>query len=154
MTDGPPIGLRQRQTPIMSTSSSEKRPLVQRYQRAAPPPRRPTRSLHLALTILILGFFVLFTQRGGPKKAKRVYGAGHRALPSMYGICTKDRQGIYTVPAESGVGAVECVVVSGKEVADTGSLSKPCSENGVHTWLMLRRQDTETVGRQSNYRRG
>lgn len=69
---------------------------------------------------------MLYAQRKGSVKGLRNYGSGkdQEALPSTYGICTRDRQGIYAVPEAGGVGAVECVVVSGKEVADSGSLSE------------------------------
>lgn len=111
------------------SSASEKTPLAgtpAKYQRAPPPPQRPTRAIHLSLTILILGFVVFYAQRTGKKVSPTIYGLkpAHQPLPSTYGICTKDRLGIYTVPEESGLGAVECVVVSGKEVVDTGSLSE------------------------------
>lgn len=111
------------------SSASEKTPLTgtpAKYQRAPPPPQRPTRAIHLSLTILILGFVVFYAQRTGKKVSPTINGLkpAHHSLPSTYGICTKDRLGIYTVPEESGLGAVECVVVSGKEVVDTGSLSE------------------------------
>lgn len=106
--------------PLMGTTP------VPRYQKAPPPAKRPTRVLHYSLAILILGFFVLYSQRTGSKRQLITYGMGSKgsALPETYGICTKDREGIYTVPEEGGVGSVECVVVSGKEVVDTGSLSE------------------------------
>jgi hypothetical protein len=97
-----------------------------RYQKAPLPPRRPTRTLHLSLSLLILGFLVIYSQRSGKPKSAVLYGLKdtQRPLPDVYGICTRDRQGIYTVPEEGGIGAVECLVVSGKEVVASGSLSK------------------------------
>jgi len=47
---------------------------------------------------------------------------GGKELPEWYAICSKEGRKVYTVPEESGVGGVECVVVGGKEVVDTGSI--------------------------------
>jgi len=47
---------------------------------------------------------------------------GKEGLPEWYAICSKEGKKVYTVPEEGGMGAVECVVVGGKEVVDTGSL--------------------------------
>jgi hypothetical protein len=96
---------------------------VRRYQRAPPPPRRPPRSLHISLSLFILGFFVLYAQRGG-KKQKRLFEAGLTDLPEWYAICSKEGNKVYTVPDAGGVGGVQCVVVGGKEVVDTGSLGE------------------------------
>ncbi|WWD21904.1 hypothetical protein CI109_106392 [Kwoniella shandongensis] len=101
---------------------------VTSYQRAPPPPRRghPTRSLHLSLALVILAFFVVYAQRQTVKpKAPLTYSVDdQRQLPEKYAICSKDGKKVYTVPIEGGVGGVECVVVDGKEVVDTGSLGK------------------------------
>ncbi len=104
---------------------AEKAPLLnQRYQKH-PPPRtaRPTRSLHISVSLFILAAFVLYAQRQGISKSKVPYEFGPtRALPDLYGICSKEGKKVYTVPEEGGVGGVECLVVGGKEVVDTGSL--------------------------------
>jgi hypothetical protein len=55
-----------------------------------------------------------------------VYQVGGEDLPEWYAICSKEGRKIYTVPEDEGVGAVECVVVGGKEVMDTGSLGMSC----------------------------
>jgi hypothetical protein len=93
------------------------------YQRTPPPPAKSTRPVHLALTILILGYAVFHSMRSGGKAPKLVYGAGGKDLPDTYAICTREGKGVYTVPEAGGVGATECVVVGGKEVLDTGSIS-------------------------------
>ncbi|KAK8846587.1 hypothetical protein IAR55_005673 [Kwoniella newhampshirensis] len=97
------------------------------YQRAPPPPRRghPTRPLHLSLALVILAFFVVYAQKQTFKsKAPSLYSVEGTKLPEIYAICSKEGQKAYTVPVEGGVGRVECVVVDGKEVVDTGSLGK------------------------------
>lgn len=96
---------------------------VPKYQRTPPPQARSTRPVHLALTILILGYAVFYSMRSGQKAAKVVYGHGGKDLPEYYALCSKDGQGVYTVPEAGGVGAAECVVVGGKEVLGSGSLS-------------------------------
>jgi hypothetical protein len=53
-----------------------------------------------------------------------VFEAGGKRLPEYYGVCSKEGK-VYTVPPVKGLGAVECVVVKGKEVVDTGSLGEP-----------------------------
>lgn len=128
---------------------------VPKYQRAPPPPRKSTRPVHLALTILILGFAVLYAQRNGSKRSKTLYGAAGKDLPDYYAICSKDGAGVYTVPVAGGSGATECVVVGGKEVLDSGSLSE------LQVCIIARgigsadteRQDTKEMGRQAHYRR-
>jgi hypothetical protein len=90
-----------------------------KYERQPRPQRRQNRSLHLSITFLILGFVVLYSQRKSKSKADNAYSVGG-TLPERYAICSKAKK-IYTVPEDSGIGAVECVVVLGKEVFDTGS---------------------------------
>ncbi|KAL1408147.1 hypothetical protein Q8F55_004950 [Vanrija albida] len=99
---------------------------VPAYEKAPRPAPRSTRSVHLALSIVILGFFVLYAQRKGiNKKGPWTLDNGKRPLPDWYAVCSRDgRKAVYTVPVESGVGAVECVVVGDKYVVDTGSLAK------------------------------
>jgi hypothetical protein len=113
---------RQRRPP--SKMSDESKHLIppNKYLRQPPPPYRPTRSLHLAISILILGGFVFYAQRNIPKHAPKPYTVDERELPEWYAICSKEGRKVYTVPEEAGVGGVECVVVGGKEVVDTGSL--------------------------------
>ncbi|WVQ97496.1 hypothetical protein IAU59_004610 [Kwoniella sp. CBS 9459] len=99
------------------------------YQRHPPPPRRghPTRSLHISLSLLILGFFVIYAQKSswiGPKAGRRGYSVYGRPLPEKYAICSQEGPRVYTVPEDEGVGQTECVVVVGKEVVDSGSLGK------------------------------
>ncbi|OCF40205.1 amidohydrolase [Kwoniella heveanensis CBS 569] len=99
------------------------------YQRHPPPPRRghPTRSLHISLSLLILGFFVIYAQKSGwigLKSTRKVYSVKGRPLPQKYAICSQEGTRVYTVPEEEGVGQTECVVVIGKDVVDTGSLGK------------------------------
>jgi len=109
----------------MSTSN-EKTPLVpERYQRhPRPKTARPTRALHISISLLILAGFVIYAQRHGYSKSRRTYEVGGKVLPEYYGICSKEGKKVYTVPEEGGVGAVGCVVVSGKGVVDTGSLGE------------------------------
>ena len=120
-------GIRPRKVPA-SMSRPEKHQLVDpnasgRYQRAPKPPiRRPTRSLHISISLFILAAFVLYAQRKGLPKFRQAYEAGGKALPEYYGICSKEGDQVYTVPEDEGVGAVQCVVVGGKYVVDTGSL--------------------------------
>lgn len=99
---------------------------VPAYEKAPRPSPRSTRPVHLALSIVILGFFVLYAQRTGiSKKGAWTVDSGKRPLPSWYAVCGRDgRKAVYTVPPESGVGAVECIVVGDKHVVDTGSLAK------------------------------
>ncbi|WVF70416.1 hypothetical protein IAT40_005206 [Kwoniella sp. CBS 6097] len=99
------------------------------YQRHPPPPRRghPTRSLHISLSLLILGFFVIYAQRFSwisPKSSRKGYSAHGQPLPDKYVICSQESPRVYTVPEDEGVGQTECVVVVGKEVVDSGSLGK------------------------------
>jgi hypothetical protein len=89
-----------------------------------PPTKRPSRHIHISITLLILACFILYAnnQRHSKKNISTVYQVGGETLPEWYGICSKEGRKIYTVPENEGVGAVECVVVGGKEVMDTGSL--------------------------------
>jgi hypothetical protein len=104
--------------------AEEKQSLISKsdpkYRRQPPPPPvRPTRALHIAISLLILGGFVFYAQRNIPKHAPRI-----DKLQESYAICSKEGRKVYTVPEEGGVGGVECVVVRGKEVLDTGSLGR------------------------------
>lgn len=112
---------------------TEKNPLLppkpDRYQRqpTRPPIRRPGgRSLHISISLLILGAFVIYAQKTLRTAGKKVvYAFGGQQLPDWYGVCSKEGKKIYTVPEEgTGVGGVECVVVGGKEVVDAGSLGE------------------------------
>ncbi|WWD00123.1 hypothetical protein V866_007031 [Kwoniella sp. B9012] len=97
------------------------------YQRHPPPPRRghPTRSLHISLSLLILGFFVVYAQKHQTfYQTKSTYAKHGKQLPARYAICSKDGQSIYTVPEDEGVGETQCVVVDRGEVMETGSLGK------------------------------
>ena len=108
--------------PRMSHPSENKALLDERYRKHPPPKTvRPTRTLHITISLFILLSFVLYAQRKGVKP-KTPYGVGGTSLPEWYGICSKDGKKVYTVPEGGGLGAVECVVVGGKEVVDTGSL--------------------------------
>ena len=89
--------------------------------RARPPPRS-NRQLHISISLVILVFFVLYAQRYGPKKP--VYELGGTHLPEWYAVCSKEGNKVYTVPVDGGVGGVECVVVKGQRVVDTGSLGQ------------------------------
>ncbi|RSH90101.1 hypothetical protein EHS25_001434 [Saitozyma podzolica] len=119
--------LRNRKMDSPSSASAEKQPLVDRraphsprYQRTPPPPRRSTRTLNITISLLILAFFVVYSQNHS-SKTPRVFEPQGRRLPEYYGVCSREGK-VYTVPPEGGLGAVECVVVRGKEVVDTGSL--------------------------------
>lgn len=90
------------------------------YQRTPRPPSRSNRSLHISISLLILAFFVIYAHNNKP--AKTPYAVGGKKLPSWYAFCSKEGNRIYTIPESGGEGAVECVVVHGKFVADTGSL--------------------------------
>jgi len=92
------------------------------FQRAAPPPRRSDRSLHIAFALMILMFFVMYAKwnEGSPTS----YSVSGKKLPQWYALCGSDGRPIYTLPVEGGEGKVECVVVNGKYVADTGSLGE------------------------------
>lgn len=99
---------------------------TERYQRAPRPPpnRRPTRHIHISITLLILACFILYANNQRHKRPSRVYQIDGTPLASWYAVCSKEGKKIYTVPEEGGLGAVECVVVGDKEVADTGSLGE------------------------------
>ncbi|ORY24106.1 amidohydrolase family-domain-containing protein [Naematelia encephala] len=117
--------IRARRTATRMPISNEKTPLApatERYRRTPPPPRRPTRSLSLSISLLILLGFVLYAQRRG--KSGVSYSFDGKALPDWYALCSKEGKKVYTVPEEGGLGAVECVVVGNKEVAGSGSLAR------------------------------
>ncbi|WRT65197.1 uncharacterized protein IL334_002140 [Kwoniella shivajii] len=116
--------LRRRMAQAKTSSNSVP---VTPYQRHPPPPRRghPTRSLHISLSLLILGFFVIYAQKNTSFfKTKAVYEVDGKQLPEQFVICSKDGQMIYTVPEDEGVGETQCVVVIQGKVVDTGSLGK------------------------------
>jgi hypothetical protein len=95
------------------------------YQKTPRPPiKRPSRHIHISITLLILACFILYAnnQRHSKKTTSSLYQVGGEDLPKWYAICSKEGRKIYTVPEHEGVGAVECIVVGGKEVRDTGSL--------------------------------
>nr|XP_019008917.1 amidohydrolase [Kwoniella pini CBS 10737]OCF47698.1 amidohydrolase [Kwoniella pini CBS 10737] len=109
----------------MPTSSSAT-PITP-YQRHPPPPRRghPTRSLHISLSLLILGFFVVYAQKHQTfYKSSTTYNVNDKQLPERFAICSKDGSKVYTVPEDEGIGAKECVVVAKGIVVDTGSIGK------------------------------
>jgi hypothetical protein len=115
--------LKQRKPAERAFGIEEARIPESRYQKAArPPPKRPTRHIHISITLLILACFILYANNQRFAKKAVVYTVGGAALPEWYAICSKDGKRIYTVPEEGGLGEVECVVVGGKEVKDTGSL--------------------------------
>jgi hypothetical protein len=94
-----------------------------RYQKTPrPPPSRPTRHIHISITLLILACFILYANNQRHSSKVTIYQVGKENLPERYAICSKEGKKVYTVPEEGGVGPVECVVVGGKEVVDTGSL--------------------------------
>jgi len=94
-----------------------------KYQKTPrPPTKRPSRQIHISITLLILACFILYVNNQRHSKKTALYQVGGQELPEWYGICSKEGRKIYTVPEEEGVGAVECIVVGGKEVMDTGSL--------------------------------
>jgi hypothetical protein len=113
--------LRQRQGPVSGIEKPSAS--LNRYQKTArPPPKRPTRHIHISITLLILACFIIYANNQRHTKKPIVYEVGNTNLPEWYGICSREGKKIYTVPVDSGVGAVECVVVGGKEVKDVGSL--------------------------------
>ena len=112
--------------PTRMSASTKEQPLVPERSRRLPPPRdkRPSRTLHISISLFILTCFILYAQRNGKIRAKLPYKAGGKHLPDWYGICSKGGKKIYTVPEEGGIGPVECIVVGGKEVVDSGSLGR------------------------------
>jgi hypothetical protein len=78
--------------------------------------------LHISISLLILAFFVVYAQRNKPEK--QTFSVGRDKLPQWYAVCSKEGRKVYTIPEEGGEGAVECVVVRDKHVADTGSLGQ------------------------------
>lgn len=94
-----------------------------KYQKTPrPPTKRPSRQIHISITLLILACFILYANNQRHSKKTALYQVGGQELPQWYGICSKEGRKIYTVPEDEGVGAVECIVVGGQEVMDTGSL--------------------------------
>jgi len=86
--------------------------------------------MHMAITVVIMAFFVLYSQRQGKGAYTVDTIKSARPLPEWYAVCSKEGKKVYTVPADGGAGAVECVVVGGKRVVDTGSLAKVRREWG------------------------
>jgi hypothetical protein len=82
------------------------------------------RQIHISITLLILACFILYASRLKSNTKIRKHELGGRPLPEWYGVCSKEGKKIYTVPEEGGLGEVECVVVGGNEVVDTGSLGE------------------------------
>ncbi|ORX33527.1 amidohydrolase family-domain-containing protein [Kockovaella imperatae] len=108
----------------------EKDPLLDAIKPATPRQARPPRhirhrqagrSLHLSLTLGILALVVLYARQN--RSSLNTYNYGGKKLPMKYAVCSREGKKIYTVPEESGVGPVECVVVQGKYVVDTGSMA-------------------------------
>ena len=135
-------------SPTRMSSSTKKQPAVhERYQRH-PPPRdtRPTRSLHISISLLILTCFVLYAQRNAKIKPRLPYEPGGRSLPEWYGICSREGKKVYTVPKEGGIGPVECVVVGGKEVIDSGSLGRLFRDQS-RTFLTLMMREVARIRR-------
>lgn len=120
-------GVRQRKAAPPSSKAAPGPP-AGRYERAARPPKRPTRSAHWAISLILLGFFVFYAQRNGLTKSKAPWtvDGGSKPLPEWYAVCSREGKKVYTVPVDvvdgDGAGAVQCVVVEGKEVRETGSL--------------------------------
>jgi hypothetical protein len=139
--------LRDRRTAAKMTETAEKQPLLQGRSKSAPfqrtprPPtsRRPTRSIHISISLLILAAFVIYAQKSGLKKPSRVYELGGKPLPEYYAICSKEGKKVYTVPESEGLGPVDCVVVSGKYVVDIGSI-------GMSTSSRMYRKLTDAPG--------
>lgn len=55
-------------------------------------------------------------------------------LPGTYALCSPNGPSIYTVNAKNE--KVQCIVVEGSKVIDTGSLGK-CSHVGGYSWMVL-----------------
>lgn len=141
--------LRARKPPNKMSTSREKKPLLsQRYQKhPLPKTSRPTRTLHISISLIILLGFVLYAQRKGAFNNNKSFEVGGKALPEWYGICSKEGRKIYTAPEEGGVGGVECVVISRKEVVDTGSLGQhPYSFTISSLTSLCSRSDTASLG--------
>ncbi|WWC59026.1 uncharacterized protein I303_101572 [Kwoniella dejecticola CBS 10117] len=97
------------------------------YQRHPPPPNRghPTRSLHISLSLLILGIFVVYAQKHQTfYRPATSYTVDGQQLPVKYALCSKEGAKVYTIPEDEGVGPTECVVVDQGVVVDTGSVGK------------------------------
>ncbi|BEJ17099.1 hypothetical protein CspHIS471_0605000 [Cutaneotrichosporon sp. HIS471] len=111
--------VRQRKTAAAAAAAQ-----APKYDRAARPPKRPTRSAHWAISVVLLAFLVLYAKRNGLTKSQAPWTAdgGDKPLPGWYAVCSREGKKVYTVPVEGGVGAVQCVVVEGKRVRETGSL--------------------------------
>ena len=88
------------------------------------------RQIHISITLLILACFILYASRLKSTQSLQKYDLGGKSVPKWYGICSKEGKKIYSVPEEGGLGAVECVVVGGKEVVDIGSLGKLMDTSG------------------------
>ena len=115
-------GVRQRLPPAQMSTAKERQALLGQRRQPTPRPLRPTRALHISISLLILACFVIYAQRQGRANPTGLYEVTGRQLPTHYAICSKEGKKIYTVPEDAGLGPVECVVVEGKEVVDTGSI--------------------------------
>lgn len=116
-------GVKQRKAPPSASAAA-----APRYERAARPPKRPTRQAHWAIAFVLLAFLVLYAKRNGLTKGRSPWtmDTGSKPLPEHYAVCSQEGKKIYTVPVDvldgDGAGAAQCVVVSGKKVLATGSL--------------------------------
>lgn len=108
--------LRQRNTRHAGRYAPRDRP-------GAPPTRaKPSRSVHIAISLLVLAVMLVFAKRQGDPSRPWSVDGGSRPLPKTYAVCSSEKR-IYTVPPAGGLGAVECVVVADKRVKDVGSLA-------------------------------
>lgn len=89
----------------------------------APPTRaKPSRSVHIAISLIVLVAMLAFAQRQADPRRPWSVDGGSRPLPKTYAVCSPEKR-VYTVPPAGGLGAVECVVVKDKRVQDVGSLA-------------------------------
>lgn len=115
----PAQGVRRRRTSVVKT-----RPPRVKYQVTGA--GRAPRNLPIAISLALLAAIVLYANRNGLTKAASPWtvDSGMKPLPETYAVCSREGKRVYTVPAdEPSAGAVECVVVGGQRVLDTGSLA-------------------------------
>lgn len=99
-------------------------------RRGGPPTRaKPSRSVHIAISLIVMAVMLAIAARKGDPKAPWSADGGARPLPKTYALCSSEKR-IYTVPPSSGLGAAECVVVADKRVKDVGSLAHVRREYG------------------------
>lgn len=112
-------GVRQRRKIIPPAGS------VAPKQRGGPKRPTPTRGVHIAISLALLAFLVVYANRKNLTKSNAPWTGddGSKPLPEWYAVCSREGKKIYTVPVDGGAGAVQCVVVGGKRVVDTGSLA-------------------------------